>query len=93
VRPIPGLDSRYDVITWSSDGGSVYVTSTQTAKTADIYKVSIATGKMDLWRTVGAGAGSNSQYVLLPRVTPDGRAYAYAYGYETSEAYVVTGLK
>jgi len=91
LRPIPGLESKYHVITWTSDGSSVYVASTQTEKTAKIYKVNVATGKMDPWKTLGGmGAG---QFVVLSYVSSDGTAYAYSYGYETSTAYVVTGLK
>jgi len=94
MRPIPGLDSKYRVITWSADGASVFVaSSTRDAKTADVYKVNVATGEMEFWKTIGTAVRTNAQSIGLPEVTPDGKAYAYGYSYLTSEAYVVTGLK
>jgi len=78
---------------WSSDGGSVFVTSRRSENTARVYKVNIVTGKMDLWRTFGGDTGARFSSVSLPILSKDGTAYAYRYGQVTSQAYVVTGLK
>lgn len=90
MRPIPGLESKYSVIGWSADGSSVFVTSTQSAGgAAKVYKVNITTGQMDLWKTLGA----ESEFAIVPLISADEKTYVYGYGYQTSDAYVVTGLK
>ena len=76
------------------DGGSLYVASSRAdQKIAKVYRVNIATGKMELWRTFGAEAGTGVTQVGAPRFSSDGSAYAYVYSQVLSEAYVVTGLK
>ncbi|HXW89597.1 MAG TPA: protein kinase [Terriglobales bacterium] len=92
MRPIPRLTSEYDVVNWSSDGGSVYVEPIQTGKIAKIYKVNVTTGKMDPWKTLGTEA-AGIQFVSAPLISAEGNAYAYTYAYQTSQAYVVTGLR
>ena len=94
IRRIPGLDSNYYVTGWSPDGGSLYVGSTRLSeKTAKVFKVEIASGKMEPWKTFGAEAGAGVSQVSGPRFSRDGSAYAYVYVRVLSEAYVVTGLK
>jgi eukaryotic-like serine/threonine-protein kinase len=94
IRPIPGLDSQYNVSGWSPDGGSVYVaTSRADQKIAKLYQVNIVTGKITPWKTFGTEAGAGITEVSPPRFSRDGSAYAYIYVRVLSEAYVVTGLK
>jgi hypothetical protein len=62
-------------------------------KTAQVFKVNTATGKMEPWKTFGADAGSGVSSVGGLRFSRDGSAYAYVYSRVLSEAYVVTGLK
>jgi Tol biopolymer transport system component/tRNA A-37 threonylcarbamoyl transferase component Bud32 len=94
IRPIPGLDSVYYVVGWSPDGGSVYaVSSRANEKAAKVYKVNIATGKMELWKTFGEDAAAGTRGVGGLQLSSDGTAYAYAYSETLSQAYVVTGLK
>jgi eukaryotic-like serine/threonine-protein kinase len=88
---IPGLGSDRYVIKWDPDGKSLYVTSSQLEKAARIYQVNIISGKTDLWKTVGADG--TFQYVASVVISADGTAYAYAYGDQTSRAYLISGLK
>jgi len=93
MRPIPGLDSRYDVIGWSPDGASVYAASNRADQhTAKVYQVDVGTGKIELWKTFGAEAGAGA-YAGEPLLSSNGSAYAYIYIQQLSEAYVVTGLR
>ena len=88
------MDSSYYVTDWSPDGESVYAASSKTdQRTAKLYRVNVATGKMELWRTFGAEAGAGITEVGAPHFSADGTAYAYVYVRILSEAYVVTGLK
>jgi eukaryotic-like serine/threonine-protein kinase len=94
IRPIPRLDSTYNVTGWSPDGASLYAASSRAdQRTAKVYKVNPATGKMDLWKTFGAEAGAGITGTGAPHFSSDGAAYAYVYVQVLSEAYVVTGLK
>jgi eukaryotic-like serine/threonine-protein kinase len=92
-RPIPGLDSIYFVAGWSPDGGSVYVATSRSEKTAKVYRVNIQTGKMEPWKIFGAEGGAGVTETGPPHFSADGSAYAYVYVRVLSEAYVVTGLK
>jgi Tol biopolymer transport system component len=94
LRPIPGLDSKNYVTGWAPDGASLYVLSShQRDRTATVYRLNIATGKMGLWKTFGAGMAVGVTGVGGPRLSSDGSAYAYVYSQALSEAYVVKGLK
>jgi len=93
MRPIPGLDSSHRVTGWSSDGKSVYVASGRSEQTAKVNKVDTATGKMEPWRTFGAGVGAGVTETGPPILSSEGSAYAYVYVQILSNAYVVTGLK
>ena len=94
IRPIPGLDSSYSVIDWSPDGGSIYVaTSRAEQRITKAYRVNLATGEMEPWKTFGEETGAGVSSVGRPQFSSDGSAYAYVYVQILSEAYVVTGLK
>jgi Tol biopolymer transport system component len=94
LRPIPGLDSSYNISGWSPDGGSLYVASGRAGqRIAKVFKVNPATGKMDLWRSFGEATGAGITGTGAPLFSSDGNGYAYVYVQILSEAYVVTGLK
>ncbi len=94
LRPIPGLDSTYFVIGWSPNAESVYAFHTRASETvAKVLQVNILTGKMEPWRTFGAEMAAGINNVAPPNLSAGNTAYAYTYGRELSEAYVVTGLK
>ena len=94
IHLIPGLDSSNNVTGWSPDGGSVYVVSSRVGqRTAKVYQVDVATGKVQLWKTFGADVGAGVSSVDGPFLSHDGTAYAYIYTRTLSEAFVVTGLK
>ncbi len=92
-RPIPGLDSKYGVIGWTPDGGSLYVASNHLGEKAiKVYRVSITTGKMEFWKSFGDSLPAGAE-AGAPHFSADGSAYAYVYSQVLSEAYVVKGLK
>jgi serine/threonine protein kinase/Tol biopolymer transport system component len=94
IRPIAGLDGSFYVNGWSPDGGSVYAASSRAdQRAAKVYKVNVATGKMESWKTFGGEAGTGLTEAGAPIFSADGSAYAYVYVRVLSEAYVVTGLK
>jgi eukaryotic-like serine/threonine-protein kinase len=95
-RPIPGLESGFNIIGWMPDGQSVYVAPVRrhatfsAEKSVMVYRDNIQTGKMEPWKTFGAG---ESGWVAPPHLSSDGTAYAYLYDRVLSEAYVVKGLR
>ncbi len=95
MHTIPGLDSTYFITGWTSDGTAVYVASRHRwdNTAAKMYRVNIATGKMDSWKEFGTNLPTGTAGVAAPRFSADGRAYAYVYSQTLSEAYVVNGLK
>jgi Tol biopolymer transport system component len=94
IRPIPDLASKHRVVGWSADGASVYAVSRRgRVKLLEIYLVNIATGKMQLLKTLGQDVGAGVSSVAAPHLSRDGTAYAYIYTRTLSEAYVITGLK
>jgi eukaryotic-like serine/threonine-protein kinase len=96
VRPVPDLDSTYGVLHWTPDGQSLLVfsrASERSGSTADVYKVNIATGKRELWKSFGAEVGVGTNTIGAPRFSDDLSAYAYVVDQTLSEAFVVKGLK
>jgi eukaryotic-like serine/threonine-protein kinase len=94
LRPVPGLDSTYHVSDWSPDETYLYVLSSQRRQgAAQVYRVNVATGKMEFWKTFGANLPAGVASVGGPRFSSDGSAYAYVYSQILSQAYVVKGLK
>jgi hypothetical protein len=69
------------------------VSSRENERTAKVYKVNVATGKMELWRTFGVGTVAGVKGAGGLRLSRDGSAYAYGYSVTLSQAFVVTGLK
>jgi Tol biopolymer transport system component len=94
LRPIPGLDANYRVRGWSPDGESVYAISMrQGDKPRSAYKVNIATGKMDPWKTFGEGLAAGAVISGGSFRVGDGGAYAYLYTQKLSQVYAVRGMK
>jgi len=95
MQPIPGFDSQKFYVTgWTPDGTSLYVLSSLQKETvAKVYRLDIATGKMEYWKTFGDHIASGITAVSGPHYSSDGSAYAYIYVQELSEAFVVKGLK
>jgi serine/threonine protein kinase/Tol biopolymer transport system component len=91
-HPIPGLDPNYTVISWAADGNSVFVRRNEFSKSLKIYQANLSSGKMDLWKSLGADAPGVGVGIDA-YISPDGLAYAYTYSYRSSQAFVVTGLK
>ena len=93
LRLLPGIDSRYYVSGWASDGASVYVRESHShERTVKIFRANVTTGKMDVGKTFGDSlpTGANAGGVLF---STDGSAYVYLYVQVLSQAYVVKGLK
>jgi len=58
-----------------------------------MYKVNVATGKIEPWKSFGPNLQSGVMAVSAPRFSRDGTAYAYVYVQDVAQAYVMRGLK
>jgi hypothetical protein len=92
-RPIPGLSAEDVPIQWSGDGRSIYVRrNVQGAATVQVSRLYLSTGRKDLWKEFMPDP--SRQFTFLPIVlTPDAKSYAYSYGRNLSDLYLVEGLK
>jgi len=94
IRMIPGFNPDLSIFGWSPDGKSLLADPNAAhASVSQVYRVDPVTGKTDLWKTFGAGAGSGVDGVTPPLFSADGSAYVYVYERTLSQAYVVSGLK
>ena len=94
MRLVPGLDSKWVVNGWSPDGAALYVNASHRSGSAvGIYRVDIATGKTEFWKTFGGDLPAGVTGSLTPKFSSDGSAYAYMHFQDLSVGYVVKGLK
>jgi eukaryotic-like serine/threonine-protein kinase len=94
MRLIPGFELNLVIVGWSPDGKSVYASESFAHNTsAKVYKVDIATGKKELWKSLGEAVATGVEAVGATQFSSDGTAYAYIYVRRLSQAYIVTGLK
>ncbi|MGA8299097.1 MAG: hypothetical protein WB817_06405, partial [Terriglobales bacterium] len=93
LQQVPELDGNWRVAGWTPDGTSLYVLASHKVDRApSLYRVDVASGKMELWKTFGTelGAGVTG---AAPHFSSDGSAYAYQYFQDLTVAYVVRGLR
>jgi len=89
--PLPALEREDVPLQFSADGRFLYVARTSEAP-AQVYRMEIATGKKELWKTLmpADAAGVSS---INPLPTRDGSAYVYNYTRVLSDLFLVDGLK
>jgi hypothetical protein len=87
---VPGLDPDDQVVQCSADGRFVYVRRLSEVS-ATVYRLEIATGRRELWRTL-MPADPAGVSTLNPYPTPAGDAYVYSYLRTLSDLYFVEGL-
>jgi len=85
-RPIPGLLDTERIARF--DGKNVWVTSEKS-----ITRIDVATGKREAIADYGSGVPRDSVFTALPYLSADGHAYAYTYGTDTEDLFVVEGAR
>jgi Tol biopolymer transport system component len=91
-RPLSGAEAGEMPILWSSDGGSIYVHRGREAP-ALVFKIDVATGRRDLWKTIAPADRSGLVAINGIVMTPDARTYAYGYERILTSLQVVDGLR
>ncbi|HEY3202082.1 MAG TPA: hypothetical protein VGL03_00335, partial [Thermoanaerobaculia bacterium] len=87
-RPVPGLREGEKPIRWSADGRSLYVRRIGDTPIR-IFSVDISTGHRQLWKVVAPAAPPHVQFLI----TADGKSYVNAHTTNSSDLYLVEGLK
>ena len=91
-KPAAGLTPHDLPVGWSADGKSIFVMAHHNDnRMLPIFLVDLATGKRTPWKEIKPAIPVDQ--VTIPRITPDGRAYAYNYTYVRSELYIGEGVK
>ena len=77
---------------WSGDGLFLYVHRLGELP-ANVFRVEIATGKRELWRTLMSADSAGISSITRVCPTPDGKSYACTYFRNLSDLYLVEGMK
>lgn len=85
-NPIPGLQPKERIA--RLDGKYVW-----TSTDKNVFRIDRATGQRETITDFGSGSPQQSLFTGPPLLSADGRAYAYTYGTETSDLYVVEGAR
>jgi Tol biopolymer transport system component len=91
-RPLAGGEMGERPISWSADGRSVYAYRRRESP-ARIFKIDVATGKRELWKTIAPTDRAGFITIDSIVMTPDARAYAYSFQRVLTNLKVVEGLK
>jgi Tol biopolymer transport system component len=92
ARPIPGLSAEEIPIRFAADGRSLFV-SRQDEIPTRVFRLSLATGKRELWKELALSDRAGLDPISTIRMTPDGKYYAYSYSRYLCDLYLVDGLK
>jgi hypothetical protein len=86
-KVVNGLTPHDRPVGWRADGRSIYImTHRDRNNMMPISALDIETGRRTPWKEISPSVPVDS--IANPRITPDGRAYAYNYRYVRSELYL-----
>jgi hypothetical protein len=88
----PGLTNEDNVIAWSADMRSVYVTR-RGERPLKVSRVDLETGKKDLVRELMPSDAAGVTGVGPVHILPDGKSWVFGYTRVLSDLHVVDGLK
>ncbi|HEY7575343.1 MAG TPA: hypothetical protein VIB08_09295, partial [Thermoanaerobaculia bacterium] len=86
------IDSRWTVIGWSDDGGSLFIRQRGQIP-VQVSRFDLKTSAISPWRSLMPGDSAGVTSIGSVRITPDGKAYTYSYLRNLADLYVVEGLE
>jgi eukaryotic-like serine/threonine-protein kinase len=89
---VSGLEPGETVIQWTPDGRSLYVRNLSSVP-ARISRVERETGRRELWKELMPSDSAGLLKIFGSYFSADGRSYAYTYGRNLSDLYLVEGVK
>jgi Tol biopolymer transport system component len=93
-RSIQGADQRDTLLRFSRDGHVLYVRerTNQSQPSSRIFRIDLATGTRELWRTLSPTGASPLGNLTSMAIAPDTGAHAYTYMEQSTTLYEVSGL-
>jgi hypothetical protein len=91
--PIPGLAPEDTVSGWAADEKFVYVRRGARSATSRVDRLELATGRAEKWKDLAPADMTGLVEAGSPRITPDGRSYAYPVARLLSALFLVEGMK
>jgi eukaryotic-like serine/threonine-protein kinase len=92
TQPVPGLTTNDQVIRWSADGRSVFVSRPANVPFR-LERLDLASGRRVLIREVAPADRTGVTYGKGAALTDDTKSYAYSYERMTSQLFVVEGAR
>jgi eukaryotic-like serine/threonine-protein kinase len=92
ARPIPGANPSEQPITWSADGGSLYVYQPGDVP-AHVYRVDARSGHRVLWKDLMPSDPAGVENIGPILMTPDAKSCVFGYHRNLADLYLVEGLK
>jgi serine/threonine protein kinase/Tol biopolymer transport system component len=92
ARAIPGLLPGDRIVRFNADGTALYVCA-KGELPARLFTVDLATGRREPWKELGPEDRAGALQVYGICLTADGTSYAYGASRQTSDLFVVDGLK
>lgn len=90
-RPVSGLEEQDVLIRFSNDGQSLY--AAQGSLPTRIFRIDLESGRRELWKEIMPSNLAGLLFIHRPRLSSDGKAYAYTYIRELTDLFLVEGLK
>jgi serine/threonine protein kinase/Tol biopolymer transport system component len=91
-RVIPGLNPGEQPITFSSDGGSLYIYQPGELP-ARVYRLDLRTGQRKLWKELMPSDPAGVETIGPILLTPDAKTCVFGYHRMLADLYLVEGLK
>ena len=92
-RPLPGIDPKEEILEWSSDGESLYLTR-YGALPLEIDRYAISTATRQRWKELMPADRAGVVRIDNVIIARDGRSYAYTHNRVlASDLFVVSGWK
>ena len=91
-RPVPGIHPDETIFSVSHEGRSALV-GVLSSYSADVMRVDLASGRRELFKKIGPSDPAAGVALYQAVFTPDGKYYAYSFGNELSQLYLVEGLR
>ncbi len=92
-RPVPGATADDAVVGWSADGKSLIVVSLWSDVPLKVEKLDLATGRRELYKTLGPADLTGAVQISPIAVSDDGKSYAMTVRRMASHLFLVQGAR
>lgn len=91
-RPIVGLDDKIDILRWTADGRSLFVSAYENS-TIKVSRLDVTTGRKEPYKEIVIADKAGIFFTPEIKITPDGKGYVYAVRRYLMDLYLADGLK